>query len=839
MVKKAVKNEEVKLVVSEESKVDFSVIEKKWQKEWEENKIFEVKEDPKKKKFYCLDMFPYPSGAGLHMGHAFTFSLGDIFARFKRMQGFNVLYPIGYDSLGLPAENAAIKVGTHPADYTKKSTENFMRQQKAMGWSYDWRRLVTTCDPSYYKWDQWIFLKMLEKGLAYRKKSAVNWCPKCETVLANEQVVNGKCWRHEDTNVEIKQLEQWFLRITDYSEELLEKLDTLNWPERAKVLQRNWIGKSQGAEIHFEINGEPWPIFTTRADTLYGVTFMVVSSQHSRLMDLVTKEQKLEVEKFLKKLKSVSEKEMENMDKEGVFTGSYAVNPLTKEKIPIWAGNFVLADYGSGMVMAVPTHDQRDFEFAKKYKIPMKVVIQPKDGKLDVKTMKEAFVGEGVLVNSDKFNRLENKMAINEIISYLESKKLGKKTVNYKLRDWLISRQRYWGTPIPVIYCDKCGVVPVPEKDLPVKLPEKVQFGKGNPILTNPEFVNVKCPKCNGKAKRETDTMDTFVNSSWYYLRYTDPKNDKAIFDSKKANYWAPVDQYIGGPEHICMHLIYIRFYTKFLRDIGLLKFDEPALRYFTQGIILGSDGDRMSKSKGNVVEPLDTIKKYGADCLRLYLVSNGSADSGFAWSDKTIQGSFKFVNNVFSCISGLKFQKPDERILSKLNKTIKEVTEDVENFRHNLAVIKLRELFSYIYDKPLDKESVEKFLKLLHIYCPFITEELWHNLGNKTFISLEKWPDADESKINEKFEQEEKNLEKTVSDILNVLSIIKQKTGKEGNKIYLYVMPFELAGFNAEAISKRVGKEVKVFAVNDKSKYDPEGKAGKAKPGKPGIYIE
>ena len=499
--------------------INFAKIEKKWQKRWEDEKAFEVSEKSKKPKYYVLDMFPYPSGTGLHMGHAFVFTLGDIFARFKRLQGYNILYPIGYDSLGLPAENAAIKVGTHPKEYTANSMKNFMKQQKAMGWSYDWSRLVKTHDPEFYKWDQWIFLKMLEKGIAYRKKAPVNWCDKCLSVLANEQVVNGCCWRHEDSEVKIKHLEQWFFKITNYADELLEGLDKLDWPDRAKKMQRNWIGKSYGTEIVFKIDGKSWPIFTTRPDTLMGVTFMVVSAQHSKLMEIVTAKQKKEVESFLKKIKTTSEKDSDKLNKEGVFSGSYAEHPLTGEKVPIYVGNFVLADYGSGMVMAVPAHDQRDFEFAKKYKIQIKEVIS--GGNIS----KEAYTGVGKLINSGKFNGLESKEAKEEISKILQAKKLGKKTVNYKLRDWLISRQRYWGTPIPIIYCDKCGAVPVPEKDLPVKLPEKVKFGKGNPLETANYWKETKCPKCSGKGRRETDTMDTFVNSSWYYLRYTDPKN--------------------------------------------------------------------------------------------------------------------------------------------------------------------------------------------------------------------------------------------------------------------------------------------------------------------------
>ena len=811
--------------------INFQKIEKKWQDKWEKEKIFEVKENSKKKKYYVLDMFPYPSGAGLHMGHAFVFSLGDIYSRFKRLQGYNVLYPIGYDSLGLPAENAAIKAGTLPAKYTENSIKNFMKQQKAMGWSYDWSRMIKTSDSSFYRWDQWIFLKMLEKGIAYRKKAPVNWCPKCNTVLANEQVINGKCWRHENTNVEIKHLEQWFLKITDYADELLEGLKKLDWSEGAKSLQKNWIGKSYGGEIQFEINGEKWPIFTTRPDTIYGVTFMVVSAQHSKLNELVTEKQKKEAEKFLKKIKSVSEKEIGDLEKEGVFTGSYAINPINGEQVPVYAGNFVLADYGSGMVMAVPAHDQRDFEFAKKYKIPVKGVI--KGGNIK----KEAYTGEGILINSDKFNDIDNKKAKEEIIKFLEKQKLGKKTIQFKLRDWLISRQRYWGTPIPIIYCKNCGIVPVSEKDLPIKLPEKVEFGKGNPLKTNKNFVNVKCPKCKGDAERETDTMDTFANSSWYYLRYCDAKNDQKIFDPKKVNYWTPIDQYIGGPEHICMHLIYIRFYTKFLRDLGLLKFDEPALRYFTQGIIHGSDGEKMSKSRGNVVEPLNTINKYGADSLRLYLVSNSSSDKDFNWDEKGILGSFKFINKVYNYSGNVKIGKSSKKVESKLNKAIKEVSQDVENFKHNLAIIKIRNLFENL-ENEVSQDTLESFLKLLHIYAPHITEELWEKLGGKGFISLAKWPEVDEKKIDLKLEQAEQAFDKTISDVMNILKIIEDKKEK-ADKVYIYVMPFEVANFDSAILSSRVGKPVFVFAVNDKNKYDPQEKAKKAKPGKPGIYVE
>ena len=819
--------------------LNFKIIEKKWQDKWATQKVFQVKEG-KKPKFYTLEMFPYPSGEGLHMGHALNYTIGDIYSRFKRMNGFNVLYPMGYDSLGLPAENAAIKANTHPKKYTEASIKNFIKQQKALGLSYDWTRVLSTSSPDYYIWDQWIFLKMLEKGLAYKKESPVNFCPKCETVLANEQVHDGKCWRHEDTNVEIKHLNQWYLKITDYAEELYDFKELDEWPSLIKKLQKNWIGKSHGTEIEFEINNEKWPIFTTRPDTIYGVTFMVISAQHPKLMDLVTDKQKSEVEKFIKKLSSVSEEDIEQLEKEGVFTGAYAINPINNEKIPVYAGNFVLADYGCGMVMAVPAHDQRDFEFAKKYKIPVKIVIQNPENTLEEVDLKQAYTDEGTLVNSDKFNNLNNHKAIEEISKFLEKKKLGKRTINFRLRDWLISRQRYWGTPIPIINCEKCGAVPVPEKDLPVKLPEKVKFGKGNPLETAESWIKTKCPKCNGTARIETDTMDTFVNSSWYYLRYTDPQNNKKIFDNKKTNYWCPVDFYIGGKEHACMHLIYIRFYTKFLRDLGLLSFNEPAKRLFNQGMLHGEDGNKMSKSLGNVINPLDTIKKYSADALRLFLVSVSSPDSDMNWSDKGVNSSQKLINKIADYFNNIKIGKSSPKIESKINKTIKQITQDIKTLKYNLAVIKLRQLFESLDNEDeIAKKDAESFLKLFSIFCPHLAEELWEKINNKPFISLQSWPKVDESKINEKLEKIEEAIDRTVSDIMNILKIIKEKQNKEGEKIYVYVTPMEIEYYNNEDLTKRVGKPVKIFAVNDKDKYDPSDIAKKSKFGKPGIFIE
>ncbi len=837
--------------------IDFAKVEKKWQDKWKKKKIFEVKENSEKDKFYCLEMFPYPSGSGLHIGHSFNYTLGDIQARFWRLKGKNVLYPMGFDSFGLPAENAAIRAGEHPKEYTKKSISYFSKQAYALGLSYDWSRMISTHSPKFFKWDQWIFLKLFEKGLVYKKKASVNWCPKCKTVLANEQVHNGKCEYHGDTDVEIRHLDQWYFKITDYVEELNDFSKLKGWPELIKKLQKNWIGKSYGSEILFEVNGEKWPVFTTRPDTLFGVSFMVISAQHPKLMEIVTKEKREEVNNFLKKLKTVSEKSKgsDQMEKEGVFTGSYAINPLTNEKVPVYTGNFVLADYGSGMVMAVPAHDQRDFDFAKKYQLPIKEVIKPKEKNEDIyrksnekdsekdSELLKSYSGEGHLINSGEFNGLDNTKAKEKIVKYLEERNLGKKKVQYRLKDWLVSRQRYWGTPIPIVHCEKCGPVSVPEEDLPIELPDKVDFGKGNPLETNEDWINTKCPKCGGNARRETDTMDTFVNSSWYYLRYCDPNNDKEIFDKKNINYWCPVDFYIGGKEHATMHLIYVRFYTKFLRDLGLLNFDEPVVKLFNQGMIHAKDGRKMSKSLGNVVDPMKIIKEKGADSLRMFLVSVATPESDFNWSDIEVEGAHKFLKKVYSYFKEVKIGKSDERTESKLNKTIIEVEENIKNVKYNLAVIKLKKLFE---DFPLEtsKEILESFLKLLHPFCPHITEELWERLGNREFISAEKWPEPDKNKINEKFEREEKAIENLVEDIRSVLKMVKDR-GKTPSKASIYVLPNELEEFERgfEVLERRTGLEINLYAVNDprikSGELDPEKKSKKVKPGKPGIYLE
>jgi leucyl-tRNA synthetase len=931
--------------------MNFKKIEEKWQKKWENAKAFEAKEG-KGKKYYVLEMYPYPSGSGLHMGHAFNYTIGDILARFMRMKGYNVLYPMGYDSFGLPAENAAIKAGTHPKKYTDNAISNFIKQQKALGLSYDWNRILMSHDPEYYKWNQHFFLEFLRKGLVYRKKAGVNWCPKCNTVLANEQVHGGKCWRHSDTDIEIKNLEQWFVRTTNYAEELLSEIDKLEWPERIKIMQKNWIGKSEGTEIIFKINSEPWHIFTTRPDTLFGVTFMVISAQHPRLMEIVSKERKKDVESFLRRVKSTSEKDV--LEKEGVFTGSYVEHPLTKEKIPVWAGNFVVADYGSGMIMAVPAHDIRDFEFAKKYKIHVKQVIAKNaparsylmgaekisddelnkigvkvfeklndgDRKLEIpqeslkqyeklisdkltpgfwneyvsketvflfkhknkkvdryvlsdKTEKTidklaaefnkqewkdmldrknvwswladnswymdliAHQDEGVLINSEGFDGLLSGEAKEHITKALEENGLGKKVIQYKLRDWLISRQRYWGTPIPIIYCDNCGIVPVPEKDLPIKLPEKVKFGNGNPLESAKDWINVKCPKCKKSARRETDTMDTFMDSSWYYLRFTDSKNKKNPFDKKSVMYWTPIDQYIGGAEHATMHLIYARFFTKALRDLGYLRLNEPFNKLFNQGM-LHKDGFVMSKSRGNVVSPEDISKKYGIDTARLFLMSIASPDKDTEWTDSGIEGSFRFVMRVINYFDKVKIGESSAKLQHKVNSTIKKISEEIPEFKYNNAVINLRSMFDLIEQEgKISRKDLESFVKMFGLFCPHISEELWEKLGNKKMLCLEKWPPYDEKKIDKKFDEADKILDKTVSDIIMVLNLVKEKKGKEAEKVYLYVIPNELYLYDSDLIEKRTGKKIEIYAVNDKKKYDPENKSGKAKPGRPSLYIE
>ena len=784
--------------------VNFNEIASKWQQRWEKSQIFKVTEDYTKKKYTIIEMYPYPSSHGLHMGHARNYCIGDAFARYKRMCGFNVLYPMGYDSFGLPAENAAIQAKTHPKKFTEEAISNFISQQKRLGLSYDWSRKLASHYPEYYKWNQYFFLKFYEKGLVYRKKAPVNWCPRCDTVLANEQVHNGKCWRHKDTEVEQKNLEQWFLKITDYAEELLNDVPKLQWPERIKLMQENWIGKSAGVEIFFKLEGTDkiLPAYTTRCDTIYSVTFVVIAPEHPLVMELVqaTKYEK-ETKEILKKIAKQTEIERttpEGKDKIGCFLGKYAINPVNGERVPVYVANFALM-YGTGIVMA-DAHDQRDFEFARKYNIPLKFVISEDGVPINAEKASRAYLSDGMLFDSGEFSGMHNREALPLMADWLEKNGWGKKTVNYKLRDWLISRQRYWGTPIPFIHCDNCGVVPVLEKDLPVLLPEKVKFGKGNPLATNKDFVNTKCPKCRGKARRETDTMDTFFDSSWYFLRYCDNKNDKEPFDKKKLRYWMPVDQYIGGAEHACMHLIYARFFIKVLRDLKFLDFNEPFTKLFNQGM-LHKGGFVMSKSRGNVVTQDEIEKKYGIDTARLFLLFLASPDKDVEWSDEGIEGSFRFLNKLYSLAENYEPENSlkDRVIVSKTNKTIRDVADYIENFQYNLALISIMDFVNHLYkyklsiSKKVFNESLNKLLPIISPFTPHLAEEMWEKLENKSFVSLEKWPGYDEKKIDEKAEASELLINKTINDINNVLALINLKAPK---KITLIVSPEWKYGF-------------------------------------------
>ncbi len=758
-------------------------IEEKWQKAWEESKIFKVYEDNQRPKYYCLEMFPYPSGR-IHMGHVRNYSIGDVVARFLRMRGYNVLHPMGWDAFGLPAENAAIKHGVHPAKWTYENIEHMKRQLKRLGFSYDWDRELATCDEDYYRWEQKIFLEMLERGLAYKKKAPVNWCEKCHTVLANEQVVGGKCWRCE-SEVVTKDLEQWFFKITEYADELLEGLEKLRgkWPEKVLVMQENWIGRSEGAEIEFKIDGldKSIRVFTTRPDTVFGVTFMSLAPEHPLVDELVkmhpeTEKIMGEVERLRKQPRSA--RLLDEFEKEGVFTGAYCINPFTGEKVPIFVANFVLYEYGTGAVMAVPAHDQRDFEFAKKYKLPIKVVIQPEGEELDPETMTEAYEGQGYLVNSGQFNGMFNEEAKKAIIEYMEDKGFGKGTVTYRLRDWLISRQRYWGTPIPVVYCGKCGMVPVPEEELPVKLPKDAPFtGTGNPLEMVEDFVNTTCPKCGGPAKRETDTMDTFVESSWYFFRYCSPQYDKGPFDRKAVDYWMPVDQYIGGVEHAVLHLLYARFYTKVLRDLGYTNVDEPFSALLTQGMVL-KDGRKMSKSFGNVVDPDSMIEKYGADTVRLFLLFAAPPEKDLEWSDQGIDGCYRFLNRLWRLLTGhiddlrgvgrdfdfAKLSDAGKEAVKRTHKLLKKVTADVEKFRFNTAVAAFMEYTNHMQDLEscinwedenelrAIRDCFEKVVLALSPFVPHFADEVWSLLGNEGFTLNERWPEYNEEWTKEEF---------------------------------------------------------------------------------------
>ncbi len=748
-------------------------IEKKWQKKWQEEHAYATEMDRTKPEYYVLEMFPYPSG-NLHMGHVRNYSIGDVLARYKTMAGYNVLHPMGFDAFGMPAENAAIKHGVKPSDWTYSNIENMKRQQREMGLSYDWDREVETCRPEYYRWTQWLFELFYKKGLAYKKKASVNWCDTCGTVLANEQVIDGKCWRC-DSDVVKKDLSQWFLKITDYADVLLEDLKELKgWPERVKTMQDNWIGRSEGLEFSIDVPalGEKLAVYTTRPDTAYGITFVALAAEHPIVEKLLQDNPKAaEIQAFCTKARNQSdlERTSSESEKEGIFTGVYAINPFNGNKVELWVTNYVLADYGTGAVMGVPSGDQRDWMFAKKYNLPIILTLQPKDSELRLEDMTAAYTDkDGVLVNSGKFTGMEMHKAMSAIIDEAEAQGFGKRKVNYRLRDWLISRQRYWGAPIPVIYCPHCGEVLVPEEELPVRLPEDVKFEQGSvsPLAQSESFVNCTCPKCGGPAKRETDTMDTFICSSWYYLRYTDPHNAEKPFARDKVNYWAPVDQYIGGIEHAILHLLYSRFFTKVLRDAGLVDFNEPFKNLLTQGMVI-KDGSKMSKSKGNVVSPEEIIAKYGADTARLFILFAAPVERDLEWSDQGVEGAYRFLNRVWRIVghfeetikgasdtydvSALTGEEKDLRRI--LHVTIQKVTDDIsDRFMFNTAISSVMELVNAFYafqdsttvNAGLVREVSLNIIKMLAPFAPHMTEELWSRIVGGGSVHQQQWPKYD-----------------------------------------------------------------------------------------------
>ena len=765
-----------------DERYDAQSVESKWFERWQQDpSLYAAESNSTKPKYYVLEMLPYPSGA-LHMGHVRNYAIGDALARYTWMNGKNVLHPMGWDSFGLPAENAAISKNTPPREWTLRNIANMKAQMKRLGFAYDWTREVTTCLPDYYRWNQWFFLKFYERGLAYRKKSRVNWCPQCATVLANEQVVNGCCWRHEETLVEQRDLEQWFLRITNYSEELLRDLDKLgNWPEKVRTMQRNWIGRSEGALIDFSLDGAAGrtgskiPVFTTRVDTIYGATSVQLAPEHPLVADLTTGNAGLgaQVDQMMSEQRKAKEAgDIGEIEKHGVNTGRFAINPYNQERVPIWVANYILMDYGTGAIMSVPAHDERDHEFAKKYELPIRQVIQPRPGseagqsQIDVQQAPFTTT-DGTLVNSGPFTGLACEQALKQMAQHAEKQGFGKATITYRLKDWGISRQRYWGTPIPILYCDKHGIVPVPEKDLPVMLPENVDITLtgGSPLGRVPEFLNTTCPKCGGPARRETDTMDTFVDSSWYFYRYTDAHNDKAPFDSKTAGYWFPIDQYIGGVEHAILHLIYSRFWTKVMRDMGLVENDEPVERLFTQGMVI-KDGAKMSKSLGNVVSPDEMVARYGADAARLYSLFAAPPDRDLDWQDTGIEGIQRFLGRVYRFV--VRHAKPQgratapdgnlspeaRRIRRKLHQTIKRVSDDFQGRWHfNTCIAAIMELVNELYGveeniaripASLLSDVQRNLVLLLHPFAPYVTSELWEMLGERKDLLRAPWPKYD-----------------------------------------------------------------------------------------------
>ncbi len=761
-----------------EEKYNPEVIEKKWQEHWAKENIFKVELDTSKEKYYLLEMFPYPSGR-IHMGHVRNYCIGDVIARYKMMNGFNVLHPMGWDAFGMPAENAAIKNRSHPATWTANNIKEMRRQLKRMGLSYDWDREIATCHPDYYKWEQWLFIKMLEKGLVYRKKSVVNYCRPCATVLANEQVEAGCCWRCGEPVTQREQ-DGWFFKITQYADELLEWCDRLpGWPERVLTMQRNWIGRSEGARILFglECSKESIEVFTTRPDTVYGATFMSLAPEHPLCLTLSKgTPQENAVQDFVNRslTQDWQSRVGEDAEKEGVFTGAYCVNPLTSRRMPIYCANFVLYEYGTGAVMAVPAHDQRDFEFARKYGLDIIVVVQPPDGIFDPKTMTEAYVDQGTLVNSGEFDGIDNVSGKRAISEKLKSMNLGGPTINYRLRDWGISRQRYWGAPIPIIHCPHCGPVPVPDSDLPVDLPTNIDFPESgrSPLPDLDWWVHVNCPKCGCNARRETDTMDTFVESSWYFDRYTCPRYDKGLLDPEQDMYWSPVDQYIGGIEHAILHLLYSRFFTKALRDLGIKKESEPFKNLLTQGMVI-KDGAKMSKSKGNVVDPESLIDKYGADTVRLFCLFAAPPERDLEWTSEGVDGAHRFLNRIWGLVLQHKGLTVPSQIIYKsafarsirrvTHKTIKKVTEDISNrFRFNTAIAAIMEMSNELakfstQDVSLDKdlraamkEAVDSLVILMSPFVPHISEELWEALGNENGLTRRHWPVYDPELIAE-----------------------------------------------------------------------------------------
>ena len=757
-----------------ESKYNHLEIEPKWQKIWLDNKAFAATDNDKNKKpVYVLDMFPYPSGAGLHVGHPEGYTATDIFCRFLRMNDYNVLHPMGWDAFGLPAENYAIETGTHPRISTDKNIARFKKQIQSLGFSYDWDREIDTTDPEYFKWTQWIFLQLFKKELAYEAKIPVNWCPELKTVLANEEVINGKSERGGHPVVKMP-MRQWMLKITAYAEELLNDLELVDWSEPIKLMQRNWIGKSSGADVNFQIKNqnEKIKVYTTRPDTLFGATYMVLSPEHPLVEKITVDDQKSAVKKYQETASHKSDLERTELakDKTGVFTGAYAVNPVNQKEIPIWISDYVLMSYGTGAIMSVPAHDQRDYEFAKKFDLPIVQVISGGD------IEREAHEGDGKLINSDFLNGLRVKDSKKKMTDWLEENNLGKHAVNYKLHDWVFSRQRYWGEPIPIIHCEKCGQVPVPEDQLPVTLPEVEKYeptGTGESPLANiEEWVNTTCPKCGAAAKRETNTMPQWAGSSWYYLRYADPHNSEKLIDPEKEKYWLPVNVYVGGAEHAVLHLLYSRFWHKVLYDIGAVSSKEPFIKLHNQGMILGEDGEKMSKSRGNVINPDDVVKEYGADSLRLYEMFMGPLEQQKPWNTHGVEGVYRFLQKVWRLVQRDLAEKQDTDVEIARHKMIKKVTEDVKNFRFNTAISAMMIFTNEAQSKSATRDDIETLLKCLSPFAPHLAEEIWQNIGNENLICQEKWPTYDEAKT----------IDSTIQFIVQVNGKLRAKLTAELN---------------------------------------------------------